>query len=158
MPTMPPLVSTSSTRRLRASPKAWPLSHGVSGHGTRSMVVRTALMVMSAVLSVIGSAPRSNVIELEFDAFIIARQVGDECTGMAAVGEPREALLVHRCFARPQPRSLIAAQRAHQDVLRHVRKERRDRAGKLLGRIGVEPGQHLCCGAGHRGELRAVCL
>ncbi len=37
MPVMPPLVSTSSTRKLRVSPKAWPLSHGVSGHGTRSM-------------------------------------------------------------------------------------------------------------------------
>ena len=52
MPTMPPLVSTSSTRRLRASPNAWPLSHGVSGHGTRSMVVRTALMVMSVMVMV----------------------------------------------------------------------------------------------------------
>src|SRR5580693_4056514 len=47
MPVMPPLVSTSTTRKLRASPKAWPLSHGVCGHGTRSMVVRTAVMVMS---------------------------------------------------------------------------------------------------------------
>src|ERR1700675_4482988 len=47
MPVMPPLVSTSTTRMLRASPKAWPLSHGVCGHGTRSIVVRMALMVMS---------------------------------------------------------------------------------------------------------------
>src|SRR5580704_9769414 len=47
MPVMPPFVSTSTTRKLRASPKAWPLSHGVCGHGTRSMVVRTAVMVMS---------------------------------------------------------------------------------------------------------------
>ena len=49
MPTMPPLVSTSSTRMLRASPKAWPLSQGVCGHGTLSMVVRMALMVMSVM-------------------------------------------------------------------------------------------------------------
>src|SRR5579864_7090742 len=47
MPTIPPEVSTSMTRMLRASPKAWPLSQGVCGHGTRSMVVRMALMVMS---------------------------------------------------------------------------------------------------------------
>ena len=50
MPTMPPLVSTSTTRKLRASPNAWPLSHGVSGHGTRSLVVRTAVMVMSVIV------------------------------------------------------------------------------------------------------------
>src|SRR5580704_9403790 len=47
MPVMPPFVSTSTTRKLRASPKAWPLSQGVCGHGTRSMVVRMAVMVMS---------------------------------------------------------------------------------------------------------------
>src|ERR1700749_2520686 len=99
MPTMPPLVSTSSTRRLRASPKAWPLSHGSLGHGTRSMVVRTALMVMSVAMPVIGSGSRADFVEFEFDAFIIAWQVGDESTGMQAVGEPREALLVHRGFA-----------------------------------------------------------
>src|SRR5277367_5497371 len=49
MPLMPPLVSTSSTRILRLSPKAWPLSHGVSGHGTRSMEVRMAAIVMSDI-------------------------------------------------------------------------------------------------------------
>src|SRR5580704_7438355 len=49
MPVMPPLVSTSSTRKPRLSPKAWPLSHGVLGHGTRSVVVRMALMVRSVM-------------------------------------------------------------------------------------------------------------
>ena len=44
---------------LRASPKAWPLSHGLRGHGTRSIVVRTALMVMSVMalrLAPLGSS------------------------------------------------------------------------------------------------------
>src|SRR3974377_1044088 len=54
MPAMPPLVSTSRTRRLRASPKAWPLSQGVSGHGTRSRVVRMAAMVMSGMVLLSG--------------------------------------------------------------------------------------------------------
>src|SRR5262249_48153261 len=49
MPTMPPLVSTSTTRMLRVSPNAWPLSHGSSGHGMRRMVVRTDVMVMSVM-------------------------------------------------------------------------------------------------------------
>src|SRR5262249_23320443 len=49
MPTMPPLVSTSSTRRLRASPKACPSSHGVSGQRTRRRVVRLAVMVRSGI-------------------------------------------------------------------------------------------------------------
>jgi hypothetical protein len=49
MPTMPPLVSTSSTRRLRASPKACPLSHGVCGQGTRRRLMRMAVMVMSVM-------------------------------------------------------------------------------------------------------------
>src|SRR5271167_507576 len=47
MPVMPLLVSTSTTRKPRLSPKAWPFSHGVFGHGTRSIVVRTAVMVRS---------------------------------------------------------------------------------------------------------------
>src|SRR6266436_5423324 len=49
MPTMPPLVSTSSTRRLRASPKACPLSHGVWGQETRRRVVWMAVMVRSGM-------------------------------------------------------------------------------------------------------------
>src|SRR5580704_5427013 len=49
MPTMPPFVSTSSTRNLRESPKAWPLSQGFCGHGTLIIVVRMALMVMSVM-------------------------------------------------------------------------------------------------------------
>src|SRR6266511_3923653 len=50
MPTMPPAVSTSSTRMLRCAPNAWPCIHGDSGHGTRSNVVRTSRMVMSPVM------------------------------------------------------------------------------------------------------------
>ena len=49
MPMMPPVVSTSTTSRSRVAPSAWPLSHGVSGHGMRSSVVRTSLMVMSVM-------------------------------------------------------------------------------------------------------------
>ena len=58
MPVIPPLVSTSNTRKLRVSPKAWPLSQGVSGHGTHSTVVRTAVMVRSetSVMKALGSA------------------------------------------------------------------------------------------------------
>src|SRR5437899_12957982 len=64
MPTMPPLVSTSSTRKVRASPKAWPLSQGVSGHGTRRRVVRIASIVMSVMLSS-GLPDLSWVLRLE---------------------------------------------------------------------------------------------
>src|SRR5215813_3164486 len=49
MPVMPPRVSTSSTRNSRFAPKAWPLSHGELGHGMRSMVMRTAVMVVSVM-------------------------------------------------------------------------------------------------------------
>ena len=66
MPTMPPLVSTSTTRRLRASPKAWPLSHGVSGHGTRRMLVRTAVMVMSVMLGAFGAESYCGVAPMIF--------------------------------------------------------------------------------------------
>src|SRR5580704_355210 len=59
---MPPRVSTSSTRNSRIGPKAWPLSHGVCGHGTRSMVVRMAVMVVSVMRWIRGELhiqPRS---------------------------------------------------------------------------------------------------
>jgi hypothetical protein len=49
MPAIPPRVSTSSTKNSRIGPKAWPLSHGVCGHGMRSMVVRMAVMVVSVM-------------------------------------------------------------------------------------------------------------
>src|SRR6266511_548646 len=55
MPTMPPLVSASSTRMLRASPKAWPFSQGLSGHGTRNRVVRMALIVVSVMVGIRSS-------------------------------------------------------------------------------------------------------
>src|SRR5712691_4077911 len=64
MPTMPPLVSTSSTRKVRASPKAWPFSQGVSGHGTRRRVVRIALIVMSVMVAS-GLPGLSRVLRLE---------------------------------------------------------------------------------------------
>src|SRR6185437_16211900 len=53
MPVMPPAVSTSRIRISRVSPSAWPLSHGSSAHGRRSIVTRISRIVMSG-LAVIG--------------------------------------------------------------------------------------------------------
>src|ERR1700722_20832462 len=49
MPVMPPLVSTLTTRNVRASPNRWPLSQGFWGHGTRSVVMRTVVIVRSLI-------------------------------------------------------------------------------------------------------------
>src|SRR5262249_52758872 len=60
MPARPPRVSTSSTKNSRVGPKAWPLSHGDDGHGTRSMVVRIAVMVVSVMRGVVLAEPEEN--------------------------------------------------------------------------------------------------
>src|ERR1700719_2875117 len=84
---MPPLVSTSTTRKLRASPHAWPLSHGVCGHGTRSMVVRTAVMVMSLMGAfpsllrrMLRKSPRG-VNRVDYGSSCAARTQRFYCTG-----------------------------------------------------------------------------
>src|SRR5262245_54750554 len=59
IPTMPPCVSTSSTRMLRLSPNACPFIQGDSGQGRRSNVVRSSRIVMSpciAILRIVASS------------------------------------------------------------------------------------------------------
>ena len=66
MPMMPPLVSTSSTRNVAGVAEGMALEPGRSGHGTRSIVVRTALMVMSVMACVYSRSKLFGFIGLEF--------------------------------------------------------------------------------------------
>src|SRR4051812_33309225 len=91
-----------------------------------------------------------------FDAFIIARHAGDESTGMQALREPREALRDHPGLVGPEAGVFVTAQRACEDVLRYIGKERSHACGKLFGWVGVKPIQHLRSGASHGREFVAI--